>query len=106
MVTGTEEKRLLPLVVVGCTVITAFRRCRRSRETRRTYSQVVLAEVPGEREGFPVDNGGMGVREDVRYSGGTPVVRDRRGLYRVFHTDALQILAGGNTPSERSFLAT
>ena len=74
VVTGTEEKRLLPLVVVGCTVITAFRRCRRSRETRRTYSQAVLAEVPGEREGFPVDNGGMGVREDVRYSGGTPVV--------------------------------
>ena len=41
--------------------------------------------------------------QDVRYGGGAPVVRERWGIYRAFHADA--VLAGVITPSECSFLA-
>ena len=69
-VSGTEEKCLLPLVVVGGAIphLTAAvgaveHAGKHTHNARPRGPAAVLAEVLNEGKGFPVDDGGVGIGE-------------------------------------------
>ena len=71
---GTEEKRLLPLVVVGGTVsqlaptVSAIEKPREHTHSARPCGPAaVLAEVLNKSKSLPVNDGRVGVREDFPF---------------------------------------
>ena len=71
---GTEEKCLLPLVVVGGavtqlapTVGAVEKSGEHTHNARPRGPAAVLAEVLNKGKGFPVNDGGVGVREDFPF---------------------------------------
>ena len=71
---GTEEVRLLPFVVVGDTVIQLLSAISAVQQSRKGTDNAafrgpaaVLAKLLHQGEGFPVDDGRMGILEDLPF---------------------------------------